>query len=323
MPLFSIIIPVYNVENYLHRCIESILSQPFTDYEVIMVDDGSPDCSGALCDEAAAKDNRIKVIHKENGGVSTARNAGLDRAQGDYLLFVDADDELAPSTLQSFATTIGKWANADVIQGQPVTIGGDKGFIVPRSINEYNNDHDALTCFLLHTVPWGIWSKAFRRSVIEQNHIRFIPGIIMGEDQLFMYHFQFHANSYAICPSDVYLYHLDNETSVMHSVDKTRSYCSEIRVAEEAVLALPHMPNELLYRFVYRFLSYENYSKYMAGRIDKARVSEQIATSYRNIQKGNSPMWAKVMFLYLTLPDAITSNRLFQSMYYRLINILK
>ena len=323
MPLFSIIIPVYNAENYLHRCIESILSQPFTDYEIIMVDDGSPDISGALCDVAAAKDSRIKVIHKENGGVSTARNVGLDCAQGDYLLFVDADDELAPGALQSFATTIGKWANADVIQGQPVTIGGDKGFVVPRSINEYNNDHDALTCFLLHTVPWGIWSKAFRRSIIEQNHIRFIPGIIMGEDQLFMYHFQFHANSYAISPSDVYLYHLDNETSVMHSADKTRSYCSEIRVAEEAVLALPHMPNELLYRFVYRFLSYENYSKYMAVRIDKAKVSEQIAMSYCNIQKGNSPMWAKFMFLYLTLPDAITSNRLFQSIYYRLLNILK
>ncbi|WP_022772777.1 glycosyltransferase family 2 protein [Butyrivibrio sp. AE2015] len=90
--MISIIVPVYNVENYARKCIESLISQTYKDIEIILVDDGSTDSSGAICDEYAQKDNRIKVIHKENGGLSDARNAGLDIASGDYIGFVDSDD---------------------------------------------------------------------------------------------------------------------------------------------------------------------------------------------------------------------------------------
>lgn len=92
MPKISIIVPIYNVEEYIHRCIDSILAQTFTDFELILVDDGSPDRCGEMCDEYAKKDSRIKVIHKENGGLSDARNAGLEIAQGDFIGFVDSDD---------------------------------------------------------------------------------------------------------------------------------------------------------------------------------------------------------------------------------------
>lgn len=97
-PLLSIIVPVYNVEPYLQACLESILNQTFKDYELILVDDGSPDNCGSICDEYARKDNRITVIHKKNGGLSSARNAGLDIAKGDYITFVDSDDELGTDT---------------------------------------------------------------------------------------------------------------------------------------------------------------------------------------------------------------------------------
>ena len=90
----SVIIPVYNVEKYLHQCIDSVLRQTYNDYEVILVDDGTPDNSGKICDEYAKKDIRITVIHKTNGGISSARNAGLDIATGDYIMFVDSDDYL-------------------------------------------------------------------------------------------------------------------------------------------------------------------------------------------------------------------------------------
>lgn len=96
MPTLSIIVPVYKVEPYLHRCVDSILAQTFTDFELILVDDGSPDNCGAICDEYAAKDSRILVIHKENGGLSDARNAGLDIAKGEYIGFVDSDDYISP-----------------------------------------------------------------------------------------------------------------------------------------------------------------------------------------------------------------------------------
>ena len=95
-PLVSVIIPVYKVEKYIRRCIESVQNQTYKNLEIILVDDGSPDNSGAICDEYAEKDTRIKVIHKENGGVSSARNAGLKKAQGDYIGWVDSDDSIEP-----------------------------------------------------------------------------------------------------------------------------------------------------------------------------------------------------------------------------------
>ena len=92
IPCISVIVPVYNVENYLPRCVDSILSQSFTDFELILVDDGSPDNSGKICDEYAEKDNRVRVFHKPNGGVSSARNLGLDNALGEFVTFIDSDD---------------------------------------------------------------------------------------------------------------------------------------------------------------------------------------------------------------------------------------
>ena len=91
-PILSIIVPVYKVEPYLEKCIKSIIGQDFEDFELILVDDGSPDRCGAVCDDYALKDNRIKVIHKENGGLSSARNTGIEAAKGSFLSFIDSDD---------------------------------------------------------------------------------------------------------------------------------------------------------------------------------------------------------------------------------------
>ena len=91
-PFLSIIIPVYNVEKYLHQCVDSVLAQNLDSFEIILVDDGSPDNAGKICDEYAEKDARVKVIHKENGGLSKARNTGIDAAEGEYIIFLDSDD---------------------------------------------------------------------------------------------------------------------------------------------------------------------------------------------------------------------------------------
>jgi len=101
-PKVSVIVPVYGVEKYLPECIESILAQTFADFELLLIDDGSPDNSGKICDEYAAKDSRVKVFHKENGGVSSARNYGLKNASGTYVAWVDPDDWVAPNYLQDF-----------------------------------------------------------------------------------------------------------------------------------------------------------------------------------------------------------------------------
>ena len=99
-PKISVIVPVYKVEKYLHRCIDSILTQTFTDFELVLVDDGSPDGSGAICDEYAKKDKRVKVIHKENGGVNSARLEGFKNSNGKFLVFVDSEDTLTDKALK-------------------------------------------------------------------------------------------------------------------------------------------------------------------------------------------------------------------------------
>lgn len=102
----SIIVPVYQVENYIRQCVDSILAQTFTDFELLLVDDGSKDNSGQICDEYALMDQRVKVIHKENGGLSDARNCGLDQAVGNYFMFVDSDDYIAPTMLECLHKTL-------------------------------------------------------------------------------------------------------------------------------------------------------------------------------------------------------------------------
>ena len=109
--MISIIVPVYNTEKYLHRCIDSILAQTFTDFELLLINDGSKDNSGKICDEYAAKDSRVRVFHKENGGVSSARNLGLNEAQGKWIYFVDSDDTLQLYALQELVN----WINNDKI----------------------------------------------------------------------------------------------------------------------------------------------------------------------------------------------------------------
>lgn len=114
LPKVSIIIPVYKAESYLHRCIDSILAQTFADWELLLIDDGSPDRSGDICDEYAVKDKRIRVYHKKNGGVSSARQKGLDMARGEYVIHVDPDDWVEPSMLtELFAKA--KAENADMV----------------------------------------------------------------------------------------------------------------------------------------------------------------------------------------------------------------
>ena len=112
-PKISVIVPVYKAEAYLRRCVDSILAQTFQDFEVLLIDDGSPDRSGEICDEYARKDRRVRVFHKENGGVSSARNVGIEKALGTWIMFVDADDWLCADTI-SYCSSF--FSEADLIR---------------------------------------------------------------------------------------------------------------------------------------------------------------------------------------------------------------
>ena len=114
-PLISIIVPVYNVEKYLDKCVQSLLNQTYKNIEIILVDDGSPDNSGIMCDEYAAKDSRVKVVHKQNGGLVSARNAGFDVMTGDWHMYVDSDDWIDLNTCEKLIAAINRHPDEDMV----------------------------------------------------------------------------------------------------------------------------------------------------------------------------------------------------------------
>lgn len=185
--MISIIVPIYNAEQYLHRCVDSILAQSYTDFELLLIDDGSKDDSGAICDAYAAKDSRVRVFHKENGGVSSARNLGLDHAQGEYVTFCDADDYVSEDWLAAYSGAIA--SNVDLaIQGY-YAIDGDK--VVDKPLQSTQGDTTAAKCELItalftQEVYYYLWVKLFRREIIEAHQIRFDEQSILGEDTQFI-----------------------------------------------------------------------------------------------------------------------------------------
>lgn len=171
MDLISVIVPVYNVEKYLRKCVDSILAQTYTNLEIILVDDGSPDNCGKICDEYAAKDSRIKVIHQENGGLSAARNAGLDVATGDYIGFVDSDDYIAPDMYE-------KLYQAIEIYNSDIALCGFKKFELESRTEVYEKKllyrDEFLKELLLENIKSYAWNKLYKKSLFD--NVRFPEG---------------------------------------------------------------------------------------------------------------------------------------------------
>lgn len=185
--LFSIIIPVYNVEKYLAQCIDSVLAQDFTDYELILVDDGSTDNSGKICDEYQKHIPTIKVIHKQNGGLSDARNMGTEAACADYIIYIDSDDYLSDTSFLSDLNQVIIEKQSDLIlyKFQKFIDGTDILQPCPYSMNGIESiaDSDQILMALVKADAYygSAWIKAIKRSVLTDNEILFEKGLL-GED---------------------------------------------------------------------------------------------------------------------------------------------
>lgn len=179
MSTVSIIVPVYRVEKELERCISSVLAQSFGDFELILVNDGSPDGSGAICSAAAERDNRIRYFEKTNGGLASARNYGLERATGEFICFVDSDDYIDSGCLKYCLNAI-KEADADmVICGYLMEVFGKTSqvFAAPAVLNS-DNINSAIIELKRKNLIDPAWNKLYRRSFIENNNLRFPEGEI-------------------------------------------------------------------------------------------------------------------------------------------------
>ena len=235
-PKISVIVPVYKAEEYLHRCVDSILAQTFQDFEVLLIDDGSPDRSGEICDEYARKDRRVRVFHKENGGVSAARNVGLNNAKGEYVCFVDSDDwveeEMFATILDSFQSKKGIdilfWGfQYDDSQLQ----NGTKRKIYKGVLRfAYCDTAESILKFIYwlekrDMFGWT-WNKLFKLEIIQSYQIRFDETISLQEDHLFTLEYAKHVKNLMVLPYYPYHYRVLNGSLM----NRRRNYAERKRV---------------------------------------------------------------------------------------------
>lgn len=220
--LISIIVPVYAVEKYLERCVNSILNQTYKNIEVILVDDGSPDHCPVMCDEYALRDPRITVIHKENGGLSDARNAGLAIAKGSYIGFVDSDDFIKPTMFQKLYEAM-IYANADMSICMFDYVDETGNLIVSKNAQRIHFDAEVLKqeqifemishAFKGYYYFIPVWSKLYKKAIFD--HIRFPLGVI-HEDEFVIHHIIDQCNYVAVVDESLYEY-VQRSDSIMHS----------------------------------------------------------------------------------------------------------
>lgn len=242
-PLFSIIIPVYRNEKQLAACLDSIRNQTREDWECICIDDGSTDGSGAILDEYAGKDARFRVIHKRNEGVSAARNRGMELAQAPYLMFVDADDELLPETLQACRETMMETAADMVVFGAGMIsrTGEWTGFMSP-AIRPLPPDSTASfherTPFVENNNIPACWAKIYKKEILVKNKIKFPENVKFAEDLYFTAQYFCHCCSVTVINKPFYQYSADGETGVTSNFFNCKRPLEDYVNALHAVLNL-------------------------------------------------------------------------------------
>lgn len=201
--MISIIVPVYNTEEYLDKCILSIMAQTYADFELLLIDDGSTDSSGSICDKYAAQDSRVRVFHKENGGVSSARNLGLDNVRGEWIAFVDSDD----SVKESFLCNMLPLRNEDFI----MTSSDVRGECFPDAVYT-GKDMIKIALSGWHMLcPWG---KMFMSSIVSDYNIRFDESVCRGEDTMFNLRYLSYASSLRTTSEAYYEYNASRVNSL-------------------------------------------------------------------------------------------------------------
>lgn len=234
MPKVSIIVPVYNAEKYLYRCIDSILRQTLTDIEVILVDDGSSDSSGKICEEYARKDSRLQVIHQKNAGVAVARNTGLDIASGEYIAFVDSDDYIEPNMYQSMMQVANQY-DCDVVLCDCVKEHGNQtevythdiraGYYTEKQLEEEYYSHLLMMENVEYPATISNWLLLWK-STLNVPEMRYKPGIRYSEDLLFGAQLMLQAKSFYYMKGETYYHYVMNPLSASHTfaIDKWDDY---------------------------------------------------------------------------------------------------
>lgn len=288
MEKVSVIVPVYNAANTIKRCVNSILSQTYTNLELLLIDDGSEDTSGCICDEYAQKDARVCVFHKENGGVSSARNLGLDKATGKWVVFVDADDYIIESYLFELCASFVDVGL--VITGVKYMISGsvDLPPSVTIEIRKSQAFVDELLCHTYFSTPWA---KRFHNSIIQSNGLRYNTTLYLGEDTDFVLRYLQFVEDICCLSKPLYIYDDNISVSYKHYFDACDFSAHSLAIRYSLSLiqrkfdyAFPKVANlflifhsRLFYTYLTNIRSYSVFQKQV--RLLKARKQEYIADS--------------------------------------------
>ncbi|MDB8545635.1 glycosyltransferase [Turicibacter sanguinis] len=223
--LVSIIIPAYNVEKYIEKCITSILEQTYINIEVIIVNDGSTDNTGSIIDNISHRDSRVHIVHKKNTGVSSARNSGIEVSRGEYLVFVDGDDYLAPDYVEYMLSLI-KNTDSDFCLSKCCYTKRDEMQTKSEYIEKLQPE-DATALLLSPDVIVGCWNKIFKRSLIVDNNIWFSTTLFYGEGLTFITTIAQISKSVGVGNRKVYYYRRNNEASATTKFDINKLYNGE------------------------------------------------------------------------------------------------
>lgn len=266
-PLLSVIVPVYNAQSYLTKCLDSILAQDFSDYELILVDDGSTDGSGDICDRYAAAHSHICCLHQPNGGHTGARQNGVRASRGEYIAFVDSDDWIEPDMYRTMCGAAQE-TGADIIHCDFTAVMPHKTKVCGTPFSPGLYDKKKLTdtvypsmiyfgTYFVFGIAPNLWNKLFRRSILEKYLFRLPRNIIVGEDGPITYACMLEAKSVYFCSETFYNYR-SNADSVSHHMDVKRLAENHVMFDTYRLFidanAYPCIKKQLQYFFVYQSL---------------------------------------------------------------------
>ena len=325
----SIIIPFYNVEKYLEECLLSVMSQTFTDYECILVDDCGTDNSLKIAERLIAEykgSSSFRIIrHERNKGVSAARNTGVNAAKGDFLFFLDSDDKIYPSVLEKAIKTAQKYPNANFVQCNfDVENGANYGQFAEGKYPEFSDDSSWIQNLLKdYGIPLTVTAKLIKRQFFIENGLFFKEGIIR-EDTEWYIRLMGWIKSIAFCDTAYYWYRTSNETSIMHNDDKTEQVLSCLEILKGFAC---NIQNNAQLRFLTELAIFEMHGVLLNKCKDKEYAVEElnktiefIQQKYRQNSKKRDLLLTSLQLL--KLPNPLIHNRFFTKAYIEVSKLL-
>ncbi len=312
--LISVIIPVYNVEQYLRQCLDSVTNQTYKKLEIILIDDGSTDNSGKICDEYALKDNRIKVIHQKNAGVSNARNIGLKNTQGEYISFIDSDDTV-DTKMYEYLFYVTRGINFDLIKYRYEKIVSDR--VIENNLDSTNikilDTEELINNFVISSISkmgGSVWTSLFKREIIFRNNIFFDEKMRQAEDYIFFINYILCCKKIVLYNKSLYNYRKNFSSAVQTITYKTfmENLQIKLNLLENIIKNVNYDYNSILFKIKYLevftivlLLEKEKSLYSLSNKIDELKKALKIINISTNQKCKLNFLWYQNLICYLVM----------------------